>query len=220
MQIKADLHVHTIYSNDSVITPKALVYYAKKRGLNAVAVTDHNKIEGALNIAKKSDILIIPGIEVSSLKGHVVGLNINEGIPKSLSVEETVDRIHEAGGIAVACHPFALFKGSIGNNISTNFDAIETINASSFPFGRTTRKANKLADKLKLPKVAGTDAHYPPVIGQAYTIIESEAKVDDIIKAIQRGQCEPVGSSISMLMRLENQGRFFWKYFRGENRFL
>lgn len=214
MQIKADLHVHTTYSKDSVITPKELVFYAKKIGLNAVAVTDHNQVEGALKIAKKSDLLIIPGTEVSSLGGHIVGLNVNERIPRSLGVEETVELIQEAGGIAVACHPFALFKGSMGRHISTNFDAIETINASSFPFGRTTRKANDLADRLKLPKVAGTDAHYPPVIGQAYTIIESEANVEDIIKAIQRGQCKPAGSSISLLMRLENQGRFFWKYFK------
>ena len=67
MQIKADLHVHTTYSKDSLITPKDLVYYAKKRGLNAVAVTDHNQLEGSFKIAKETkDFLIIPGMEVSS----------------------------------------------------------------------------------------------------------------------------------------------------------
>ena len=61
MQVKADLHIHTTYSRDSVITPKELVFYAKKRGLTAVAVTDHNQVEGALKIAKQTDFLIIPG---------------------------------------------------------------------------------------------------------------------------------------------------------------
>jgi predicted metal-dependent phosphoesterase TrpH len=214
MQVKADLHVHTTYSNDSVITPKELIFYSKKRGLNAVAVTDHNQIEGALKIAKETDFLIIPGIEVSSLNGHIVGLNVRELLPKGLSAEETVDRIHKAGGIAIACHPYALFKGSIGKHVSANFDAIEVINASSFPFGRTMRKAKQLAQSLNLPQVAGTDAHYGPVIGQAYTIIESEAGVDAVVEAVQKGRCQPVGSPISLLMRLENQGRFFWKYFK------
>ena len=214
MQVKADLHVHTTYSNDSVITPKELILYSKKRGLNAVAVTDHNQIEGALKIAKETDFLIIPGIEVSSLNGHIVGLNVREMLPKGLSAEETVDRIHKAGGIAIACHPYALFKGSIGKHVSANFDAIEVINASSFPFGRTMQKAKQLAQSLNLPQVAGTDAHYGPVIGQAYTIIESEADVDAVVEAVQKGRCQPVGSPISILMRLENQGRFFWKYFK------
>jgi hypothetical protein len=212
MQVKADLHVHTTFSSDSVITPKELVFYAKKRGLTAVAVTDHNRVDGALKIAKETDFLIIPGTEVSSLDGHVVGLNVRERIPKGLSVDETVDRIHEAGGVAVACHPFTLLKGSVGKHVSGKFDAVETINASSFPFTRATRKANVLAERLELPKVAGTDAHYGPVIGQAYTLIDAELNVEALVKAIVNGRCTPVGTALSLLMRFENQGRFFWKY--------
>ena len=218
MQVKADLHVHTVYSHDSVITPKDLVFYAKKRGLTAVAVTDHDEVEGAQKIAKETDFPIIPGIEVSSLHGHIVGLNVSELIPRGLSADETVERIHEAGGIAVACHPFALLKGSIGKHVSSKFDAVETINASAFPFNSATKKANQLAERLKLPRVAGTDAHYGPVIGQAYTLIDAEPKVEAIVKAIANGQCEPAGSSISLFMRLENQGRFFWKYLKNRKR--
>jgi len=214
MQVKADLHVHTIYSSDSVISPKELVFYAKKRGLTAVAVTDHDQVEGALKIAKGTDFLIIPGIEVSSLHGHVVGLNVSERIPRGLSVDETVDRIHKASGIAIACHPFAPLKGSVGKHANGKFDAVETINASAFPFNRATQKANQLAERLKLPKVAGTDAHYGPIIGQAYTLIDSEENVEAIVKAIANGQCEPAGTAISLAMRLENQGRFLWKYLK------
>jgi len=212
MQVKADLHVHTNYSSDSVITPKELVFYAKKRGLNAVAVTDHNQVEGALKIAKETDFPIIPGTEVSSLNGHIVGLNVNALIPRGLTADETVDRIHEAGGIAIACHPFALFKGSVGKHVSAKFNAVEAINASAFPFNRATRQAHQLAERLKLPKVAGTDAHYGPVIGQAYTLIDSEANVEAMVKAITAGRCEPAGTAMSLSMRLENQGRFLRKY--------
>jgi predicted metal-dependent phosphoesterase TrpH len=112
-RVFADLHVHTTYSNDSLITPKDLVYYAKKRGLNCVAVTDHNQLEGAYKIAKETDFLIIPGMEVSSSDGHIVALNVIELIPKGLCAADTIDKIHKAGGIAVACHPYVFFKGCL-----------------------------------------------------------------------------------------------------------
>jgi predicted metal-dependent phosphoesterase TrpH len=214
MQVKADLHVHTTYSSDSVITPKELVFYAKKRGLTAVAVTDHDKVEGAQKIAKETDFLIIPGTEVSSRDGHIVGLNVHELIPRGLSADETVDRIHKAGGIAIACHPFALLKGSVGKHVSGKFDAVEVINASAFPFNRATSKADQLAERLKLPKVAGTDAHYGPVIGQAYTVIDSEANVEAIVKAIKNGNCKPAGTGISLRLRLGHQARFLLKYLK------
>jgi predicted metal-dependent phosphoesterase TrpH len=208
MQVKADLHVHTIYSHDSLITPKDLVFYAKKRGLTAVAITDHDTIEGALKIAKEKDFLIIPGIEVSSRNGHIVGLNLQEPIQKGLSSDETVDKIHEAGGLAVACHPFALFKGSLGKHTNAKFDAIETINASAFPFNRCTKKAQEIADRFGIPCVAGTDAHYGPAIGYAYTLIDAEPQVDAISKAIAKGLCQPFGKPIPATLKLEKQIQF------------
>lgn len=218
MQVKADLHVHSTYSSDSIITPEDLVFYAKKSGLTAVAVTDHNQVEGARKIAGETDFLIIPGTEVSSRDGHIIGLNVNEVIPRGLSTDETVDRIHKAGGIAIACHPHALFKGSIGQHVTAKFDAVETINASSFPFRSASSKAEKLAERFGLPRVAGTDAHYGPVIGCAYTVIDSELNVESILKAIVDGLCEPAGGSISLRMRIQNQGRFFKKYLKNRGR--
>jgi predicted metal-dependent phosphoesterase TrpH len=212
MQVKADLHVHTVYSADSVITPKELVLYARKSGLTAVAVTDHNQVEGARKIAKETDFLIIPGTEVSSLHGHIVGLNVQEAIPRNLGAEETVDRIHQAGGVAIACHPFALFKGSIGKHVTGKFDAVEVINASAFPFRRSVKKAAEIAEHLKLARVGGTDAHYAPVIGRAYTLIDAEPDVEAMVKAIGKGHCEAFGKAISFPMRIENQGRFLRKY--------
>jgi predicted metal-dependent phosphoesterase TrpH len=208
MQVKADLHVHTIYSHDSLITPKDLVFYAKKRGLTAVAITDHDTIEGALKIAKETDFLIIPGIEVSSRNGHIVGINLQEPVEKGLSADETVDKIHEAGGIAVACHPFALFKGSLGKHTNAKFDAIETINASAFLFNRCTKKAQEIADRFGIPRVAGTDAHYGPAIGYAYTLIDAEPQVDAISKAITKGLCQPFGKPIPATLKLEKQIQF------------
>jgi hypothetical protein len=203
MQIKADLHVHTTFSRDSLITPEDLVYFAKKCGLNAVAVTDHNYLEGAYKIAKEIDFLIIPGMEVSSSDGHIVALNVKELIPRGLSAAETVSRIHKAGGIAIACHPYVYFKGALKGNVCETFDAIEIINGRAFPFNRSVKKATQTAERLGLSRVAGTDAHYGPQIGYAYTVIEAEeVNAESIAKAIVEGNCQPFGKPVPVTLNL------------------
>ncbi len=206
MQIRADLHVHTTYSNDSLITPKDLVYYAKKRGLNACAVTDHNYLDGAHKIAKETDFLIIPGMEVSSADGHIVALNVKELIPKGFSAVETVEKIHKAGGVAIACHPYVYFKGCLRGNVCSSFDAIEVINARAFPFKNSVKKAEEAAQRLKLSRVAGTDAHYGPQIGYGYTEIEAEEPtVEAIAKAIVDGHCTPHGEAVPVFLNVQQQ---------------
>jgi predicted metal-dependent phosphoesterase TrpH len=206
MQINADLHVHTTYSSDSLITPKDLVYFAKKRGLNAVAVTDHNQFEGAYKIAKETDFLVIPGIEISSGDGHIVALDVHELIPKGLSATETVERIHKAGGVAIACHPYVYFKGCLRENVCGSFDAIEVINARAFPFKRSVKKAEETARNLALSRVAGTDAHFGPQIGYAYTAMEvAEPSVEAITKAIVDGHCQPFGQSVPIVVNIEQE---------------
>ncbi len=203
MRIIADLHVHTTYSKDSLITPKDLVYYAKKRGLNAVAVTDHNQLDGAYKIAKETDFLIIPGMEISSADGHIVALNVHELIPRGLSAPETVKRIHKAGGVAIACHPYVYFKGCLKENVCSTFDAVEVINSRAFPFKRSVKKAEETAKKLGLVRVAGTDSHYGPQIGYAYTIIEApEPSVEAIAKAIVEGNCQPFGKAVPVTLNV------------------
>jgi predicted metal-dependent phosphoesterase TrpH len=203
MQIKADLHVHTTYSKDSLITPKDLVYYAKKCGLNAVAVTDHNYLEGAYKIAKETDFLIIPGMEVSSSDGHIIALNIHEPIPRGYGAAETVELIHKVGGVAIACHPYVKFKGCLEEKVCSTFDAIETINARAFPFKNSVKKAEETAERLKLSRVAGTDAHYGPQIGYSYTVIEAaEPSVEAIAKAIVEGHCQPYGQPVPFTLNL------------------
>jgi predicted metal-dependent phosphoesterase TrpH len=205
LPLKIDLHVHTCYSCDSIITPEDLVFYAKKRGLDGVAVTDHDRIDGALKIAKETDFLIIPGIEVSSLNGHVVGLNLQELIPKELSVSETVDKIHEKSGLAVACHPVAFMKGSVGKNANARFDAVEVINASAIPFSYSVKCGEKIASNFGISRVAGSDAHYGPEIGCAYTLVDAELEVEEILNAISKGKCQPVGKAIPLATRLKRE---------------
>jgi predicted metal-dependent phosphoesterase TrpH len=207
IQTRADLHVHTTYSNDSLITPKELVYYAKKNGLDAVAVTDHNYLDGAIKIAKDTkNFLIIPGMEISSSEGHIIALNINEPIPRNLTAIETVERIHTVGGIAIAAHPSVNFKGCLKNAVCNTFDAIEVINARAFPFQRSVKKATKAAEEFKLSKVAGTDAHYGPQIGYGYTVLDvEELTATAVTQAILQGHCQPHGQQVPLILNLQQQ---------------
>lgn len=218
LPLKIDLHVHTVCSIDSTIKPEELALYGRKRGLDGVAVTDHDCLDSALKICSRIDFLILPGMEVSSLDGHIVGLNVGKAVPRGLTAEETVEKIHDSGGIAIACHPSSLFKGSGGGNrgslgqrVSSKFDAIEVINSSAIPFRYSVNRSEKLASKLSIARVAGSDAHYAPEIGFAYTAIDAKANPDDIISAIKKGRCEPFGRGIPLTMRLKRHFLAFRK---------
>jgi predicted metal-dependent phosphoesterase TrpH len=197
------MHIHTCYSIDSLITLEELVFYAKKRGLDGVAITDHDRLEGALKMAAETHFLIIPGIEISSSEGHIVGLNVTQPVSGNLNSHETVDRIHAAGGIAVACHPITFFKGSLGKHTDSTFDAVEVINSSAIPFNYAVNQSMKIAARLGKPRLAGSDAHYGPEIGCAYTFVNAEPNVDNVVKAISRGMCQPFGNSIPLTTRLK-----------------
>lgn len=216
-QVRVDFHVHSYYSSDSIITPKDLQIYAKKRNLDAIAIADHNQINGALNIAKEIDLLIIPSIEVSAKGGHIVGLNVKKNIPKGLSIEDTIDCIHKADGLAVACHPFSWFKGSLGDNITEKFDAIEAINSSSIPFSRCKEKATRFAKKLNLAQIAGTDAHNPQSIGLAYAVLEAEPNIEDILRAIRDKRSKPCGKPSPGSLRIKQQFLLIKKYLKNTN---
>ncbi len=200
MGLRIDLHVHTCYSPDSVITLKQLVKYSKKRGLDGVAITDHNTLKGTIRLLTR-DIIVVPGIEISTLNGHLLGLNVNTLIPAKLGIEETIQRIHEAGGIAVAPHPSVFYKSPPSRQINS-YDAVEVMNASSVPFQLFTRLSKNFAARLALPQTGGSDSHYAPEIGAAYTVVEADPDVDEIANAIKRGATVPKGSGIPWKIRI------------------
>jgi len=206
LPLKIDLHVHSCYSADSTITSQKLVHYAQTAGLDGVAVTDHDNMDGATKIAQETGFFIIPGMEVASLQGHVIALNIQEPIPSRLDISETIEKIHAANGIAIACHPTGLLKGGLGKRTPASVDAVEVINSSALPFRNSVRRNETIAQRLGKPRVAGSDAHYGPEIGCAYTLIQAEPEVNEVVKAIVRGRCQPFGKAIPIILRLKKIG--------------
>lgn len=208
MPLKIDLHVHTCYSTDAFTTLKEVVFYAKRQGLDGVAITDHNTIEGALRAKKgKTDnFVLIPGTEASTTKGHMLGLNITEAIPQGLEPSETAEIIREMGGIAVAAHPSTFMKNSLRSHTlqkGMRLDAIEVVNSASFPFFLSTYLNRRIARGLGLPQTGGSDSHIPETIGLAYTLIDADPDIEQIVQSIRRGLTKACGKPIPWLMRLD-----------------
>lgn len=203
--LKIDLHVHTRYSDDATTTLEQVVRYARKKGLDGVAVTDHDTVLGARRLVKQKSFLVVPGIEVSSLHGHILGLNITQPVQPKLDITQTAEKIRQLGGIAVIAHPSVVIKTGLGTNITSasHIDAVEVINASAFPFFLSTYLSRRLAHRLNLPQTAGTDAHYPEEIGSAYTMIDADSNRDDVAEAILHGKTQPFGKPISWIRRLK-----------------
>ncbi len=179
--MKVDMHIHSIYSADGMVSVKDVLKIAKKRGLEAIAITDHNEIKGALKAMKMGVLPVIPGIEISTISGHVLAYGIDCIIPRDLEIEETIEKVHECGGIAVAAHPYRFWSGIGEKNVRHNkFDAIEIFNARCKK--KSNLKARKLGYDLGLPFTAGSDAHYPEEIGRAGLITESDDVLDSILK--------------------------------------
>jgi hypothetical protein len=200
------MHVHTKYSYDAFITSKELVKFSKKRGLDGVAITDHDTVDGLREFSKIKGLLVIPGVEITTSQGHVLALNVNTFFRPGLSFAETVDQIHDTGGLAVVAHPTAFFKGiSEERLLDENFDAIEVINASAVPFSFSVRKNRKIAVNLNLPQIGGSDAHQGPEVGMAYTVIDAETGVEGVIKAVKNGAVTPFGRAIPWRLRLRRQ---------------
>jgi hypothetical protein len=136
-------------------------------GIGCIAVTDHNEFQAYELLKDNKDVIIIPAEEVSSKEGHIIALGIDRQIPRGLSIQETIDKIHEAGGYAIAAHPYRWWSG-LGekNTLNYPFDGIESRNARSIP--SANRRSEKLAAKIGKPITAGSDAHTPGRIGWGY----------------------------------------------------
>ena len=195
--MKCDLHCHTGYSYDSIAKPEKMVEAALRKGINCLAITDHGEVEGArkaIEYAKDRPILIIPGIEIKSKEGDILGLNIKEIIPNKLSGKKTVERIKDLGGLAVIPHPFGWacsFRGDL-EKLIPDIDGIEVLNASIF--GRGNKKALIFSQKHNLPSTAGSDAHFPNFIGRVYLEISGDnLSMEEVLTKIKKGSVKIKG---------------------------
>ena len=185
----ADFHIHTIYSADSVIQPKTLVdMLAAHSFIKVAAVTDHDSVRGCRVTVELAsaypDILVIPGVEISTDQGDVVVLGTYDLPPKPWTPEIVVDFAKSIGGISIVAHPFRMYgMGERARNYKV--DAIEVLNGGSSQ--TANNEAKELAKSLDLPGTAGSDAHQVSELFSVYSKVEASLDVDSVLKAIKLG---------------------------------
>jgi len=193
-----DLHVHSMYSYDGYLRPEHLIKIARKRHLDGIAVTDHNTVKGGLRtraIAPEG-FTVIPGAEIKTEKGEVIGLFVAEEI-RSRIFEDVRQEILDQGGAVVLPHPYRNKKYNPESLIGS-VDIVEAVNARTS--GPLNEKARILARKYSKPIIGGSDAHNRLEIGRVYTMIPGNTLSDK--NDIFREGIEIVGSEFPKPVRL------------------
>lgn len=182
--LKYDLHTHTVYSRDGAIRPADAVRIAKKRGLDGIAVTDHDTIRGGLEARKlkPEGVDVIVGAEIRTDRGDVIGLFLSQEIRERDHLA-VIDAIRRQGGVAIVPHPFDGMRGSafrLTDRDAAKVDAIEVLNARCL-FPGPNGRADRYADAHRLGKVGGSDAHFGSEIAHAGTLVPEGERLDQAI---------------------------------------
>ncbi len=208
--MKIDMHVHTHYSEDTTLSLETIMETCRRRGLDGVAITDHNTIAGALALKKIAPwplaqvtpgragnyrgrpFLIIVGEEIDTTKGEILGFFLKEEIPGGLRPQEAMARIREQGGLVGVSHPLdRLRRAAMGRvallDILDELDFLEGFN-SRVTFPSDNHRVQKLAQDRGLPITAGSDAHTAYEIGRAYVEMPPFNGPEDFLESLVQGR--------------------------------
>jgi predicted metal-dependent phosphoesterase TrpH len=190
--LKADLHVHTEYSMDCSTPLATIIERCQELGINCLAIADHGTVEGALEIQRLAPFTIIVAEEILTPHGEIMGMFLKETIPGGLSAEQTIVRIRAQGGIVCIPHAFDPLRPSalderIVEEIAEEIDVIETFNARSL-LRRSSEKAVAFARKHGIIQSAGSDAHTPGEIGNAYVEMAEFESPEEFLQALSKGK--------------------------------
>ncbi len=188
--IDVDLHMHTDHSYDCATPVEVLLAEARARGLGAIAVTDHNEISGALEArAKANGLEVIVGEEVKTKEqGEVIGLFIEEKIPRGMTLQETIDEIKRQGGIVYVPHPFDRMHSVPDYEhllaVIDDVDAIEIFNPR-IAISEFNEEAVRFAAKYRIPAGAGSDAHVPQGLGSVRIRMRDFDGPDEFLESLR-----------------------------------
>jgi predicted metal-dependent phosphoesterase TrpH len=194
MVINIDPHVHTEYSSDSKISIGEVINISRTKGLNGVAITDHNSIEGALIIKQNvpDGFVIIVGEEIKTSEGEITGLFLKERVPPGFSSEETIEKIKSQGGLVCITHPFCRFRRSrlkfeTLRRIIAVVDIIEIFNSRNI-FQADNNRAYTFAKDNKKLIMVGSDAHIPYEYGKSYIRMSPFDNADEFKRSLSSAE--------------------------------
>ena len=209
-RLKLDMHTHSEYSPDSRTPLEAQAKALVAAGIDVVCATDHNTIEGALRLRELATSLrVIVGEEVTTRDGEIIGLFLEKPIPRGLSGEETIARIHDQGGVVSVPHPFSRnriyhIKRDALERLWSQIDCIEIFNARE-AFAADNKRAEAYAKERKIPGAVGSDAHRVSEIGRAWLEIDDFTDQRGFIESVRNGAVHGrlTGSAIHLATRYD-----------------
>jgi len=214
-----DLHCHTAASFDCLASPESVVMAAAKRGLTHLAITDHDKIDGALRArdAAPDGLTVIIGEEVKTADGDLIALFLQQAVPPGRSARATIEAVRAQGGLVGIPHPFDTFRGSMLKDpkleaIGVLVDWVEAHNARVVG-GTGNERAAAFARELGLPGVAVSDAHSVLEVGVAYTTVEGDPSTPGGLLAalagveIVPGRASYIVRTLTPISKLINRAR-------------
>lgn len=185
--MRVDLHLHSRYSHDSRTSLQGLIDRSRECGLDRIALTDHNSVEGALKLARMAPGLCIVGEEAKTLEGEVIGLFITRRLPPFLRPEQAMDLVHEMGGLTYLPHPLdrnrSHFRTERIVELADRIDIIEIHN----PWcdrGANDAAAHLAAD-LDKATATGSDAHSAHELGRSWMEMDDYTDVADFLAKLK-----------------------------------
>jgi dephospho-CoA kinase len=216
---RVDLHVHTSASRDCLTDPAALVRRAREAGLDRIAVTDHDEIDGAFAARELDPELVIVGEEVRTAEGlDLIGLFLERRVPPGSGFRETAGEIRAQGGVVYLPHPFDVRRGGDEEflaGVADCVDAVEGINARVHDPERNAR-AGEWARSRDLPLGAGSDAHLLREVGAARCVVPPFEGAEELLVSLRAGSIE--GRASSPLVHLGSTWAKLWKRLSGRYR--
>lgn len=201
MSVSIDCHVHTRGSYDSSERLDDVLESAVEAGLDGVVITDHDCISYAVASVERAEALGlvgIPGVEISTADGHLLGIGIDTRPPAGLAFQETVKRVRQAGGIAVVPHPFQRSRHGVSADAIADCDGVEVFNAQTVT-GMRNRQAARFAAANGYPTFAGSDAHRNDLVGCAHTEVgldDGPPTRENVLAAMRAGRVRPRGTRV------------------------
>lgn len=219
MQCRFDLHTHSFYSKDACNSPEELIAAARNRGLDGIAITDHDSCEAHDHLRGKElppGFLVVPGVEVSTAEGHLLCIGATLPRMKGRPASEVLQAIKDAGGVAIPAHPFDKWRAGIRTGVLDTLDleVLEVFNAA-VTSKRFNEQALDYARRRGLQMTASSDAHHASAVGISTTVLEMEdLSVPSLLEALRKGT-RPDGHYLSFR---EGVKKHFANWFRLVNR--
>jgi predicted metal-dependent phosphoesterase TrpH len=206
---RADLHVHPVGNGSAVRSPTALLSALVAAGLDLVALTDHNRIDAAAELAARgadAGLVMLVGEEITSREGHVLGLGLGALVAPGRSLGDTVEEIHAQGGLAVVAHPLLPIPSSASERTLKALaqgrperrpDAVEGFNPGVAWMPGYRRRVEQLAAAAGYAVVGGSDAHRPGAVGRGLTRYRGRTFAD-LRAAIAAGETSADGRAYGL----------------------